>query len=146
MARVAYGNVPGLGQVLRVSKPPYDVVSEPFGSANISFDSRLPYLGAAVASGLIQCGGAPVYFDTLGYVPLVQIKRWDGSYLQGSDGVFRMPDPSGLIADGRTWIPAIGIVTSSSLSVVAYTNPFYSTTSYYNPNGIYYHYIVWAIG
>ncbi len=146
MARVAYGDVPGLGQCLRASKPGYDVVSEPLGSANISFDSRLPYLGAAVASGLIQCGGAAVNFEPLGYVPLVQIKRWDGSYLQSSDGTFRMPDPSGLIADGRVWIPAIGIVTSSSLSVVAYSNPFFTTTSYYNPNGVYYHYIIFGIG
>ncbi len=144
MARVAYGNVPGLGRCLRVSRPGYDVVSEAYGSANISFDSRLPYLGAAIASGLIQCGGAAVNFPSLGYVPFVQIKRWDGSYLQGSDGMYRMPD--GLIADGRVWIPAIGIVTASSLSVVAYTNPFYTTTSFYNPNGVYYHYIVFGIG
>lgn len=144
MARVAYGNVPGLGQCLRVSKPPYDVVSEPLGSANISFDSRLPYLGAAIASGLVTCGGGSVNFGPLDYVPLVQIKRWDGGYLQGSDGVFRMP--GGLIGDGRTWIPAIGIVTTSSLTITAYTNPFYNTRSYYNPDGVYYHYIVFAVG
>lgn len=144
MARVAYGNHPTLGQILRVSKPGYDVVSEPLGSANIPFDSRSSYLGAAIASGLIICGGSSVNFGPLDYVPLVQIKRWDGSYLQGSDGVYTMPD--GAIADGRVWIPAIGVVTTSSLTVTAYTNPFYATTSYYDPNGAYYHYIIFGIG
>jgi len=136
----------------RISKPGYDAGTEPFGSRNISLDTRLSYLGSVIAAGLIQCGGGAISFGaTLDYVPIVQIKLWDGTYLRRTDFVNKNPAPSGaytLLIGGyrHAFIPAVAIVTTSTVQVVQYTIPFYDTTSFYNANGQYYFYTVYAIG
>jgi hypothetical protein len=132
------GNM-GSGQIaFRTSLPGYDVLAEPLGSANISFDSRLGDIGTVVASGLVICGGATISFPTMGYVPIFRIALWDGN-IQNQ----RIVNVSG---SGHLWLPSIGIITSSSLQVVAYTNPFFNTLAYNNPTGSYYLYYIFASG
>ncbi len=122
---------------MRFSRPGYDVWTEPFGSPKISFDTRLSDIGTVVASGLILCGGGPVLFPTMNYVPIVKIFRWNGSALE--DQVY-------FAAVAHRWLPAVAIVTPSSIEVVAYTIPWVATTNYFNPNGSYYLYYVFASG
>jgi hypothetical protein len=147
--RLYLGNIGGGG--LRISKPGYDVVTEAYGSRKIAFDSRLSYLGNVLAAGLIQCGGSQITFGPLNYVPIVQIKLWDGTDLRRTDFVKKNPDSGTTYThlNGgylHAFIPAVAIVTTSTLKVVQYTIPFYDTTSFYNANGLYYFYTVYAIG
>lgn len=137
--RLLLGNTGSGG--LRISKPGYDVINEPYGSRNIAFDSRLSYLGSVLAAGLIQCGGAAIPFPTLNYVPIVQIKLWDGTDLRRSD--FTGKTDGTLV---HTFIPAVAIVTTSSIQVVQFTFPFYNTAAFYNANGQWFFYSVYAIG
>jgi hypothetical protein len=43
-------------------------------------------------------------------------------------------------------LPAIAIVTNSSIEVVAYTCPWVNTLANFNPNGTYFVYYVFATG
>lgn len=140
-SRILDGDIGGGNFVFRVSKPGFNVETEPFGSAGISFDSRLSDIGTVVASGLVQCGGSAVSFPTMPYVPIVRIFPWDGLRMNAYNVK--------AFFNGQlyhTWRPAIAIVTDSSIRVVAYTNPFFNTLGFYNPNGQYYVYSVYAAG
>jgi hypothetical protein len=125
---------------MRVSKPGYDVMTEPFGSATISFDTRFSDIGTVIAGGLIQCGAGPVPFPggALPYVPIAHILRWDGSNIYSDHVVIR--------AVSHQWLPAVAIVTASSIEVRAFTNPWVNTLAYFNPNGTYFVYYVFASG
>ncbi|MEH2508702.1 hypothetical protein V1291_000056 [Nitrobacteraceae bacterium AZCC 1564] len=75
------------------------------------------------------------------YVPIVRIFPWDGSRMNAYNvKVFQNAQLY------HTWRPAIAIVTNSSIRVVAYTNPFFNTLGFYNPNGQFYVYSVYAAG
>jgi hypothetical protein len=122
---------------MRVSRPGYDVLAEPFGSAGIAFDTRISVIGTVVAAGLIQCGAGPLSFPAMNYVPIAKILRWDGTYLY---------DHHVVMAAFHRWLPAIALMTNSSIEVVAFTNPWVVTTNYFNPNGTYFLYYVFAVG
>ena len=123
---------------MRVAKPGFDVFAEPFGSTNIAFDTRIADIGTVVASGLIQCGAGPVPFPAMNYVPIVKLLRWDGSNL--SDFLYL----HGFVA--HRWLPAIALVTTNSIQVVAFTSPFVNTLATFNPNGTFFLYYVFASG
>jgi hypothetical protein len=127
---------------IRVSRPGYDVMAEPFGSSGISFDSRLTDIGTVIAAGLIICGGSPVTFPTMNYVPIVKINKWDGNLWEDEEYIA----PSGGVAANHRWYPAVGVVTTSSLSVIPMTGSTFATTSFYNPTGQYYLYSIFAAG
>lgn len=135
------GDMGGGTFVTRTSRPGYDVLTEPLGSSGISFDSRLTDIGTVVAAGLIQCGGSPVYFPEMNYVPIVQIFPWDGTYLDGYNQYINWS-----VTSPHIWIPAIALVSTSYLQVIAYTNPWFDVTLSYNPTGTYFLYFVLAAG
>lgn len=137
--RVVAGDMGGGAFGLRSSLPGYDVLNEPFGSPNINFDTRLTSIGTVIKSGLIKCGGDAVTFPTMPYVPIVSIAAWDKTDLRTEQTVFS----SDL---GHAWLPSVAIVTNSSIKVVAYITPFYTTTDYYNPNGSDFLYYIFAAG
>ena len=130
---------------MRVSRAGYSAQSEALGSANISFDTRLQDIGTVIAAGLIQCGAGPVYFPggSLDYVPLVQLQQWNGSSLMVPFSASKIWE-SGQQYSRHQWYPAIAKVTTSSVEVIAFTLPYYSTTSFYNPSGLYFVYSVFA--
>jgi hypothetical protein len=130
------GNLGG-AQVLRISRPGFSARGEPFGSAGIALDTRIADIGTVVAAGLIICGGGPVSFPAMSFVPIVKILAYTGGNL--SDHVV-------IKAVAHSWLPAIALVTQSSIEVIAYTCPWVNTTAYYNPNGQYYSYYVFAAG
>jgi hypothetical protein len=127
---------------IRVSRPGYDVLTEPLGSTGISFDSRLTDIGTVIAAGLIACGGSPVYFPTMNYVPIVKINFWDGNLYEDHE----FANAAGGTASSHRWYPAIGVVTTNSLSVIAYPGPTFNPVAFYNPNGQYYLYSIFAVG
>lgn len=134
------GDLGGGAFGMRVSLPGFDVTTEPLGSSNISFDTRTNEMGTVIASGLATVGGAAVVFPTMPYVPLVQIFRWDGTNCIINDVHFQ-----GGSVD-HWWLPVIAVVSASTMSLVAYTNPFYNTASYFNPAGQSYLYSIYASG
>lgn len=136
------GQLAGGDYGIRVSRPGYDVMAEPFGSAGISFDSRLTDIGTVIAAGIIVCGGSPVTFPTMSYIPLVKINFWDGNLYEDQE----YEAPSGGVAAIHRWYPAVGRITTSSLEVIAMPGPTFTTTSFYNPNGQYYLYSIFAAG
>lgn len=131
---------------MRVSRPGYSAQNEALGSANISFDTRLQDIGTVIAAGLIQCGAGPVYFPggALDYVPLVQLQQWNGSSLALPYSVQAIWGNLGSSYSLHQWYPAIAKVTTSSIEVIAFTLPYYNTLSFYNPNGLYFVYSVFA--
>jgi hypothetical protein len=130
---------------IRTSLPGFDVLAEPFGSAGISFDSRLTDIGTVVAAGLAVCGGSPVFFSAMGYVPIVKILKWDGTWLQNNDNRYKAP--AGGQASNHYWYPVIGVVTANSLSIIPYSGPgTFNPLTFFNPNGQYYMYYVFASG
>lgn len=138
--RFVVGALGGGAFGVRSSKPGFDVLTEALNSVNISFDSRLSDIGTVVASGLAVCGGSTVFFPTMSYVPVVQIFRWDGTNLHINDVHFQATSLD------HWWLPTIALVTTNSLSLIPYTNPYYTTTSYFNPTGLSYLYSVFASG
>lgn len=136
-SRYAQGDIGGGSFGIRASLPGYNVLTEPFGSAGISFDSRLTDIGTVIATGLITCGGSAVIFPTMPYVPPVIISRFDGSDCHINDVKIN--------GDSQTWIPAIGIVTTSSLTVTAFSTPWYNVFATYSPNGQSYLYAVFSL-
>jgi len=134
--RLFRGNLGG-AQVLRVSRPGFSAQGEPFGSPGIALDTRIADIGTVVASGLIVCGGGPISFPAMNYVPIVKILAYSGGNLL---------DHFIVSAVAHNWLPAIALVTQSTIEVVAFTCPWVNTTGYYNPNGQYYLYYVFAAG
>lgn len=141
--RYVGGNLGGGVFGARASLPGYDVLTEPFGSSGISFDTRLTDIGTVIAAGLIQCGGGAISFPTVPYVPIAHIARWDGADLFDYD--LYQKTASGL-AYGHSWIPALAIVTTSSIQVTAFSTPWFDPTATFNPNGYWYLYYVFASG
>lgn len=139
--RIVGGNFGGANPGFRVSKPGYDAVTEPVGSDNIALDTNMDFIGAVVASGLVQCGGSPVTFPNMGYIPIFFIYPWDGSSLtlynirKFTNG-FRT----------HSWIPAVGIITTSTLTVRRFELAYYNTLGFYNPDGTWFAYSVFATG
>lgn len=134
------GRLAGGDYGIRVARPGYDAFAEPFGSRNISFDSRVSDIGTVVAAGLATCGGAPISFPAMPYIPICKIQMYDGNLW--SDWLFQ--NAAGGVASVHSWIPAIAIVDNASLRVVAYTNSNYSPPDYFSPYGMLFHYSVFA--
>ncbi|BEV43910.1 hypothetical protein [Afipia carboxidovorans] len=130
--RIAFGNVFGDGSMYggRVSIPGYDALTEPFNSDNVPFDTRYTMLGTVVKAGLINCGAGPVPFDDLGYEPIAAIFP----YFSGRLGNYNVRSFGGSVP--HYWIPAVAIVTSSSIEVVPFQlGQFYNAQAFYNPVG-----------
>lgn len=140
--RMVCGQLAGGDFGIRVSRPGYDVMAEAFGSTGISFDSRLTDIGTVIAAGIIVCGGSPVTFPTMGYVPIVKINKWDGYLYEDEE----YEAPSGGVAAVHRWYPAVGVITTSSLSVVPFPGTTFSAPGFYNPTGQYYLYSIFAAG
>ncbi len=105
---------------------------------NISFDTRISVIGTVVAAGLIQCGAEAVVVPGNEPVPIAKILRWDGSNL--SDHVV-------IRAVAHQWLPAIAILTNSSIEIGGLYKSLVNTLStYFNPNGTYFLYYVFAVG
>lgn len=129
---------------LRISRPGFDAITEPFGSAGISFDTRLANVGAVIAAGIGTVGGSPILFpQTLTYVPIVGIYLLSAGALVFQELAHIDNSES---AAGHVWKPVVALVTNSSLQLIAYTNSFWNTLSFYNPTGQSFAYFVFASG
>jgi hypothetical protein len=137
--RIVGGNFGGASPGFRVSKPGYDAVTEPVGSDNIALDTNMDFIGSVVASGLVQCGGSSVTFPTMSYVPIFFIYPWDGTSLT----LYNIRTFTNG-ARVHAWIPALGIITESSLTVRGFDIAYYNTRGFYNPDGTWFAYSVFA--
>lgn len=142
--RMISGKLAGGDYGMRVSIPGYDVFNEGFGSRNISFDTRVTEIGTVVASGLITCGGASISFPAMPYVPICKINRFDGADLFSANEYFRNATGGG--ASGHTWLPAVAVVTNSSIQVVPFIAGTFDPRSFYDPTGQSFLYSVLANG
>lgn len=106
---------------LRVSKPGFDVETEPLGSDNISFDSRLNDFGIIHAQGIWNWGDPIITFTPLPYVPLVSVARID------SENRIRYEDTIQVtIGTAIHWTtPWVAIVSESTLLIRKLDNPWY---------------------
>lgn len=97
-------------------------------------------MGTVIAAGLIQCGAGTVSFPggTLPYVPIAQIERWDGTWLYS--------DHVRVNSSAHQWLPAVAIVTTSTIEVRMFTVPWQNTYSTINLDGTYFAYYVFASG
>lgn len=130
--RIAFGDVFGDGSMHggRVSAPGFDVLTEPFGSDNIPFDTRYSMLGSVVKAGLITCGAGPVPFDDLGYEPIAAIFP----FFSGRLGNYNIKSFGAPVS--HFWIPAVAIIKSNSIEVVPFQmGQFYNAQAFYNPAG-----------
>lgn len=136
--RIVRGNIGGGNYGIRISRPGFDVLTEAFGSTGISLDSRITDMGTVVACGLILCDSGPISFPTMPYVPICHIERWDGTNLY-SDHVQTW-------SSAHQWLPAVGIVTTSSIEVKQFTVPWQNTFATINLSSTYFVYFVFASG
>lgn len=139
--RIVGGNFGGVSPGFRVSKPGYDAITEPVGSDNIALDTNMDFIGSVVASGLVQCGGSAVSFPTMPYIPIFFIYPWDGTSLT----LYNIRNFTNGVRI-HSWVPAVGIIDQSSLTVRAFEVPYYNTKSFYNPDGSWFAYSIFAIG
>lgn len=145
--QMIHGDLGGGTWGFRVARPGYDAVSEPFGSRNISFDSRLANIGNVVAFGLAQCDGPAISFPAMNYVPVAAIFPLVGSAAVIGRGLLKIYTYKNSQQGANVnhfYAPTIGIVTASTIRVVSYTNPFYSTQSVYSSSGTWHAYCVYA--
>lgn len=120
---------------LRVSRPGYNVLTEPLGSKGISFDSRLVDFGIVHAQGAAFLN-TPVSFPALPYVPLATIHRIGGSLIYTEDVVRTNIGNAVHFAT-----PYVALVSTSSLVVIPQSVPFYGIAF---PGGMFM-YTVYAI-
>lgn len=120
--RVLLGALPDGSLGLRVSRPGYDVSTEPLGSSGISFDSRLNDFGIIHQQGIMGYG--TINFPTLPYIPLASIQRI------GSGGeIFTQDIIETNINAAKHWsTPFVGILTQSSLTIRTMNVPYYYAT------------------
>lgn len=139
--RIVSGNFGGANPGFRVSNPGFDAVTEAINSQNIPLDTNVNYIGSVVAAGLVQCGGSPVSFPTMPYVPIAVIYPWDGTNLT-------LYNIRNFTNGSRThlWVPAVAIIDQSSITVRQFNLPFYNPLAFYNPNGQWFAYSVFATG
>jgi hypothetical protein len=110
--------------VLRVSRPGFDAETEPSGSKNIAFDSRLNDFGIFHQRGVWNWGDPIITFPTLPFVPLVTIQRVDSSNRIRVEEALITPNVVGTIPYVAT--PFVAIVTVSTLEIRQFTIPYYS--------------------
>ena len=142
VTRMVYGDLGGGVHGFRVSRPGYDALTEPFGSRNISLDSRLANIGAVVAAGVAQVDGATVSFPAMNYVPCAVILPLSGGVINSSGYHlvnWEWPDRPQVLQN-HTYLKAIAIVTTSTIRIVRYTNPWFTTYG----SGEWYLYYVFA--
>jgi hypothetical protein len=141
--RAVLGDLDGTGTyVLRVSKEGFNVRTEPLGSRNISFDSRLLEMGTVIQSGLWVFGSGLITFPTMAYAPIVSIQQCDGA------GQL-LPLPRGRfdqINAHHTFSPIVGIVTLNTLEIRQYAIPWYDTGSVFGYGGTIWQYTIYGMG
>lgn len=143
-----FGDIYGDGSAFggRVASQGFSALTEPIGSRNVPFDTRDLYIGNVVATGLAQCGGGPVYFPTMPYVPIVNIYEWDGVNRFALYNIKRFVNTNAGQYLAHYWYPALAIVDQSSIEITAFSLPYYNPLVWYNPNGKWYAYSVFATG
>lgn len=108
---------------LRVSRPGFDVETEPLGSEGIAFDSRLEDFGIIHARGVWNWGSPIITFPTLPYVPLAMFSRVD------SDNRIVFPQVERVLTQinnaAHSTTPFVGIVTQSTFEIRLMNNPYY---------------------
>lgn len=122
--------------LVRVSRPGFDVLNEPLGSPGIAFDSRLDDFGIIHAQGIMGVG--VIGFPALPYVPLASINRIDGSSAIITEDVQQRQFGT---SDLHWYTPYVGVVTPSSLQIMPLPVPYYTLSL---PGGIFM-YTIWAI-
>lgn len=129
VARVRLGDIGGGDFGLRVSKPGFDVTTETFGSANISFDSRLQEIGLIVAEGQLAIGSTATFPVTLSEAPVVEFWRITGSTTLAVTNSYKI---NGAVAPSgfqHGYVPYLGLATTTTFQIIAYSNPWYATAT-----------------
>jgi hypothetical protein len=118
--RLLIGQLPDGQMGIRVSKPGFDVLAEPLGSANIAFDSREVYLDGLWKLGVCGLNQQVPYPATPQFQPILRFAQILGDGSLYDHQRYQSNDASGNISG---WIYQ-GQMFSSFFVITVFTNWF----------------------